>query len=223
MKVKLFNDTKELIDIIYTAARTCYFEGSPIDMYDNAWRLEREKKIKLIEDCIKRNHLSVLEHAQLTFGISGISRACSHQLVRHRHCSFSQQSQRYVNLKDKAEYVTPESLKNNLLFDKTLRDITTCYEVLIEIGIKPEDARAILPNACCTNLVMSCNLRELFHICNERLCAKAQSEIRAVVKAMKDEVIYQLPFLIPYLQPKCEKFGYCTESKTCGRKANKDA
>lgn len=223
MKVKLFNDTKELIDIIYTAARTCYFEGSPIDMYDNAWRLEREKKIKLIEDCIKRNHLSVLEHVHLTFGISGISRACSHQLVRHRHCSFSQQSQRYVNLKDKAEYVTPESLKNNILFDKTLRDITTCYEVLIETGIKPEDARAILPNACCTNLVMSCNLRELFHICNERLCAKAQSEIRAVVKAMKDEVVYQLPFLIPYLQPKCEKFGYCTESKTCGRKANKDA
>ena len=218
MKVKLFNDTKELIDIIYTAARTCYFEGSPIDMYENLWRVDVDDKIKLIKECINRNHLSVLEHAQLTFGVCGISRACSHQLVRHRHCSFSQQSQRYVNLKDKAEYVTPESLKNNLLFDKTLRDITTCYEVLIETGIKPEDARAILPNACCTNLVVSCNLRELIHICNERLCTKAQGEIRTLVKKMRDEVVAKLPFLIPYLQPKCEKFGKCTEAKSCGRK-----
>jgi thymidylate synthase (FAD) len=103
-----------------------------------------------------------------------------------------------------------------LIVNKTLEHITNCYEILIEYGVKPEDARAILPNACSTNLVMSCNLRELIHICNERLCAKAQTEIRELVNAMKDEVIERLPFLKPYLQPKCVKFGKCTEAKPCG-------
>lgn len=216
MKVKLFNDTNEMIDIIYTAARTCYYAGSPIEMYENVENIDKEAKLKLIEDCIKRNHLSVLEHAQFTFGIYGISRACSHQLVRHRHCSFSQQSQRYVNLKDKAEFVLPENIEEFLIVNKTLEHITNCYEILIEYGVKPEDARAILPNACSTNLVMSCNLRELIHICNERLCAKAQTEIRELVGAMKDEVVAELPFLKSYLQPKCKKFGKCTEAKPCG-------
>jgi thymidylate synthase (FAD) len=219
LKVKLFNKTDEMIDIIYTAARTCYNAGSPIDMYENVDEISKEAKLKLIEDCIKRNHLSVLEHAQFTFGIYGISRACSHQLVRHRHCSFSQQSQRYVNLKDKAEFVIPDNLseKDKVIFAYALKEISECYTALIEDGVKPEDARSILPNACSTNLVMSCNLRELIHICNERLCAKAQSEIRELVQAMKDEVVTQLPFLKPYLQPKCVKLGKCTEAKPCGR------
>lgn len=206
-----------MIDIIYTAARTCYYAGSPIEMYENVNEISKETKLKLIEDCIKRNHLSVLEHAQFTFGIYGISRACSHQLVRHRHCSFSQQSQRYVNLKDKAEFVLPENIEEFLIVNKTLEHITNCYEILIEYGVKPEDARAILPNASSTNLVMSCNLRELIHICNERLCAKAQDEIRHLVGAMKDEVVKELPFLKTYLQPKCVKLGKCTEAKPCGR------
>ena len=175
MKVKLFNKTNEMIDIIYTAARTCYNAGSPIEMFENVEEINKETKLKLIEDCIKRNHLSVLEHAQFTFGIYGISRACSHQLVRHRHCSFSQQSQRYVNLKNKAEFILPENIENFVIVNKTLEQIVNCYEILVEHGVKPEDARAILPNACTTNLVMSCNLRELIHICNERLCAKAQT------------------------------------------------
>ena len=218
MKVKLFNNTNEMIDIIYTAARTCYNAGSPIEMFENVEEISKEAKLKLIEDCIKRNHLSVLEHAQFTFGIYGISRACSHQLVRHRHCSFSQQSQHYVNLKDKAEFVLPENIEEFLIVNKTLEHITNCYEILIEYGVKPEDARAILPNASSTNLVMSCNLRELIHICNERLCAKAQDEIRELAQAMKDEVVEQLPFLKPYLQPKCKKFGKCIEAKPCGGK-----
>ena len=218
MKVKLFNKTNEMIDIIYTAARTCYNAGSPIEMFENVEEINKETKLKLIEDCIKRNHLSVLEHAQFTFGIYGISRACSHQLVRHRHCSFSQQSQRYVNLKNKAEFILPENIENFVIVNKTLEQIVNCYEILVEHGVKPEDARAILPNACTTNLVMSCNLRELIHICNERLCAKAQTEIRELTQAMKDEVIAQLPFLKVHLQPKCKKFGKCTEAKPCGGK-----
>lgn len=218
MKVKLFNKTNEMIDIIYTAARTCYNAGSPIEMFEDIENISQENKLKLIEDCIKRNHLSVLEHAQFTFGIYGISRACSHQLVRHRHCSFSQQSQRYVNLKDKAEFTLPENIEEFVIVNKTLEQIINCYEILVEHGVKPEDARAILPNACTTNLVMSCNLRELIHICNERLCAKAQTEIRELVQAMKDEVVAQLPFLKPYLQPKCVKLGKCTEAKPCGGK-----
>lgn len=221
MKVKLLNDTKDTLNLLYVAARTCYNDGSPIDMFESIDKWDDETKLKLIIRCIKSNHLSVLEHINFNFAIEGISRACSHQLVRHRHCSFSQQSQRYCDFSKVGTYVTPIALEGNHIFLKTLKDIQLAYEVLTATGIKPEDARAILPNACCTNLVMTCNLRELIHICNERLCAKAQSEIRGLIKAIKKEVVEQLPFLEPYLQPKCERLGYCSESVSCGRKDKK--
>jgi thymidylate synthase (FAD) len=110
-------------------------------------------------------------------------------------------------------FVIPETLnKNKEIIGKTLNQIIDCYNELIENGAKKEDARAILPNATCTNLVMTCNLRELIHICNLRLCKRAQTEIRELVTLMKDEVIKELPFMKEFLVPSCK---HCTESKGC--------
>jgi thymidylate synthase (FAD) len=241
MKVKLIAKTPNMLDVVYTGARTCYNAGSPIDMWDNVDSIADGKKENLIKKVFESGHLSTSEHAYFTFAIEGISRACSHQLVRHRHCSFSQQSQRYVEIKEDLESllnlrdeainngcITSKSLIN--LLDKYFVDITEenagayldClihYVAQTTQGKKPEDARNILPNATKTNIVVSMNLRELIHLCNERLCTRAQLEIRQLVKEMVKEVIKNEEWLKSYLQPKCESLGFCTEAHgSCGRK-----
>lgn len=222
MKVKLITATPNLLDILYTGARTCYNAGSPIDMFDEVGDISRDKKLKLINGCIKSNHQSILEHSQFTFAIEGVSRALTHQLVRHRHCSFSQQSQRYVNLEGTLDYVTPKALQDEGdlqgYFAECMQQAYESYTELINKGVKPEDARAVLPNACCTNMVITLNLRSLIHLCNERLCTRAQLEIRQLVQLMVKEVLKENEWLKPYLQPKCESLGYCPEHKGCGRK-----
>lgn len=236
MKIKLISTTPNLLDILYTGARTCYNAGSPIDMFDEVGDISRDKKLKLINGCIKSFHLSVLEHSQFTFAIEGISRACSHQLVRHRHCSFSQQSQRYVEIKENQGelydlihgFPTDEKIaKMKKLAEKYFVDVNDnnyygyihClwqYTNRIECGEKPEDARNILPNATKTNIVVSMNLRELMHLCNERLCTRAQSEIRQLVKEMVTQVLKDEEWLKPYLVPKCILLKGCSEDKSCG-------
>lgn len=222
MKVKLITATPNLLDILYTGARTCYNAGSPIDMFEEVGDISRDKKLKLINGCIKSNHQSILEHSQFTFAIEGVSRALTHQLVRHRHCSFSQQSQRYVNLEGTFDYVTPKALQDEGdlqgYFAECMQQAYESYTELINKGVKPEDARAVLPNACCTNMVITLNLRSLIHLCNERLCTRAQLEIRQLVQLMVKEVLKENEWLKPYLQPKCESLGYCPEYKGCGRK-----
>lgn len=222
MKVKLITVTPNLLDILYTGARTCYNAGSPIDMFEEVDNISRDKKLKLINGCIKSNHQSILEHSQFTFAIEGVSRALTHQLVRHRHCSFSQQSQRYVNLEGAFDYVTPKALQDEgdlqSYFAECMQQAYESYTELINKGVKPEDARAVLPNACCTNMVITLNLRSLIHLCNERLCTRAQLEIRQLVQLMVKEVLKENEWLKPYLQPKCESLGYCPEYKGCGRK-----
>ena len=222
MKVKLISTTQNLLDILYTGARTCYNAGSPIDMFEEVDNISRDKKLKLIKGCIKSFHLSILEHSQFTFAIEGVSRALTHQLVRHRHCSFSQQSQRYVNLEGTFDYVTPKALQDEGdlqgYFAECMQQAYESYTELINKGVKPEDARAVLPNACCTNMVITLNLRSLIHLCNERLCTRAQLEIRQLVQLMVKEVLIENEWLKPYLQPKCESLEYCPEYKGCGRK-----
>lgn len=222
MKVKLISTTQNLLDILYTGARTCYNAGSPIDMFEEVDNIPPDKKLKLINGCIKSGHSSVLEHSQFTFAIEGVSRALTHQLVRHRHCSFSQQSQRYVNLEGTFDYVTPKALQDDGdlqgYFAECMQQAYESYTELINKGVKPEDARAVLPNACCTNMVITLNLRSLIHLCNERLCTRAQLEIRQLVQLMVKEVLKDNEWLKPYLQPKCELLEYCPEHKGCGRK-----
>lgn len=246
MKTKLIASTPDIEKVLYTACTTCYNPGSPIDKWE---QMVDERMVVnpwlLIDKVFSSGHLSTSEHINFTFAIEGISRACSHQLVRHRHCSFSQQSQRYVEIKesmleihdllyglmdsldtdtqDAAEFLLKNICKKYFVgvTSKNVSQYAHClywYLRHIERGGKAEDARNLLPNATKTNIVLTCNLRELMHICNERLCTRAQKEIRELVQQMRNEVVGVCPELGKYLQPKCEILGYCREHKSCGRK-----
>ncbi len=221
--VKLISKPENMLRTVYTACRTCYSADSPLNIYDCDSAHDEEKMLKLIKRVISSGHYSTIEHIQISFAISNISRACSHQLVRHRHMSFSQKSQRYVKEKGQFEYLTPETIEKNSelkeKFDNFMRKVSEFYIELTEAGIPAEDARAVLPNAAATSMVASLNLREMIHLANLRLCTRAQKEIRMLVKKMCDELIKEEPWLKDYLVPKCDRLGYCDEDKSCGRKA----
>ena len=190
MNVELIQATPEPVNTISKIASICY-DSNPTD------------PTKLVQHLYKSGHHSVFEHIYFTFKIEGISRACSHQLVRHRMCSFTQRSQRYCS--EEGFTITPVQTiykkdKEQIYFD-TMDAIDNCYKKLQALGVPNEDARYILPNACCTDLYLSCNLRELIHICNERLCSRAQWEIRELVKKMVELVDPELHFM---LVPKCK-------------------
>ena len=189
MNVTLVQETKNPIETISKIASICY-ESSPND------------PMKLVKHLYKSGHHSVFEHIYFTFKIEGISRACSHQLVRHRMCSFTQRSQRYCSETDNTS-VIPLSVVGDNLSDylDTLFGMSERYANLVKAGVPKEDARYVLPNACSTDLYLSCNLRELIHICNERLCSRAQWEIRELVSKMVDLVNPELKFM---LVPKCK-------------------
>lgn len=190
MNVTLIQATPNPIETISKIASICY-DSDP------------KNPLGLVKHLYKNGHHSVFEHIYFTFKIEGISRACSHQLVRHRHCSFTQRSQRYCS-EEGFKVFKPKSIVKvdgeygylNHLID----DIKIAYERLQALGIPNEDARYILPNACTTELYLSCNLRELIHIANERLCSRAQWEIRNLVKEMVSLVDPELKFM---LVPKC--------------------
>lgn len=201
MKVTLIQATPNPIETIAQIASICY-DSNP------------SNPMKLVEHCYKNGHLSVMEHIYFTFKIEGISRACSHQLVRHRHCSFTQRSQRYCS-EDDFGYVIPPTIQKNGESDSyilSMNAIDWDYAMLTEAGIPNEDARYVLPNACETSLYLSCNLRELIHISNERLCRRAQWEIRELVKQMISLVAPELHFM---LVPKC-KSGRIICHEKCG-------
>ena len=198
MKVTLIQATPNPVETIAQIASICY-DSDPKD------------PMKLVQHLYKGGHHSVFEHIYFTFKIEGISRACSHQLVRHRHCSFTQRSQRYCS-EDGFEYVTPPSMDIGLFWNE-MTELQDWYEYHQKIhGVPNEDARYILPNACATSLYLSCNLRELIHMANERLCTRAQWEIRDLVKAMCKLVDPKLQFM---LVPKCQS-GRIICNTPCG-------
>lgn len=197
MIVTLVQATPNPIETIASIASICY-DSDPVN------------PMGLVKHLYKNGHHSVFEHIYFTFKIEGISRACSHQLVRHRHCSFTQRSQRYCSEKD-FEFVTPPTIGDGNPFDAMMWDIAEDYESLLEFASN-EDARYILPNACATSLYLSCNLRELIHMANERLCSRAQWEIRELVTNMRQLVDPQLQFM---LVPKC-KSGRIICNSPCG-------
>ena len=199
MQVTLIQHTPAPIETISKIASICY-DSNP------------KNPLGLVKHLYKNGHHSVFEHIYFTFKIEGISRACSHQLVRHRHCSFTQRSQRYC-AENGFEFVTPPRVDNET-FERDMDDINAFYRYHQEYGIPNEDARYVLPNACKTSLYLSCNLRELIHIANERLCAKAQWEIRELVKQMVALVEPELQFM---LVPKC-KSGRIICNSPCGGK-----
>lgn len=221
--VNLISKPDNMLKTIYTACRTCYSADMPINIYNSTD--DEEKMLKLIERVISSGHYSTIEHIQVSFVISNVSRACTHQLVRHRHMSFSQKSQRYVKEKGQFDYIIPPTIEKNpemkLKFENLMSEISKVYGELTDAGILAEDARAVLPNATSTSLVASLNLRELIHLANLRLCTRAQYEIRTMVKMMCDALVAEEPWLKPYLVPKCERFGFCDEDKSCGRMPTK--
>lgn len=187
MTVTLIQATPDPIETIAKIASICY-DSDP------------KNPLGLVKHLYRNGHHSVFEHIYFTFKIEGISRACSHQLVRHRHCSFTQRSQRYCS-EDGFGYVTPPTIAEECFSDdmKTLSEWYNGYQT--GGNVPNEDARYLLPNACETSLYLSCNLRELIHIANERLCMRAQWEIRQLVKQMVSSVDPALHFM---LVPKCE-------------------
>lgn len=224
-----FNEV-EVVDKLYSACRTCYAGGTPQEQYAKTqeeltgatgW----EKKWKLIRHVLDSGHHSVLEHVSFTFFISGVSRALSHQLVRHRiGVSYSQQSQRYCAFEDGFNYVIPPSISKDpeLLgkFRELMTQINDTYQYFLEKEIPAEDARMVLPNACTTNLTVTMNLRALMHFCEERMCTCAQGEIRQMARSMAKLITDKIPELKEYLREKCYRLGYCNENskRSCGRK-----
>ncbi|MBQ8476761.1 FAD-dependent thymidylate synthase [bacterium] len=223
LEVSLISIPDNLLDVIYTACRTCYSSDGAVEIYKNVTS-DYEKKLALVRRIIASGHYSTIEHIQVTFAINNISRAATHQLVRHRHMSFSQKSQRYVKEAD-FDYVIPAAIqaKPELLekFNKHMKEVSALYSEFVEKGIKKEDARSILPNATASSMVCSLNLRELIHLANLRLCTRAQLEIRLVVRAMTSLIIEREPWLSEHLVAKCERLGYCDEDNSCGRMKTK--
>ena len=218
-QVKLISKPENLLRTIYTACRTCYSADIPSNIFDNA--PDNEKMLKLINKVISSGHYSTIEHIQISFAISNVSRACTHQLVRHRLMSFSQKSQRYVKEKGQFDYIIPPTINRNpelkAKFEEFMACISEKYLEFTESGIPAEDARFVLPNAAASSMVASLNLREMIHIANLRLCSRAQYEIRTLVKSMCAELVKEEPWLKSYLVPKCVRMGYCDEDKSCGR------
>jgi thymidylate synthase (FAD) len=171
MLVTLVQHTPDPEQAVSLAARLCY---SPVTIGDLRERISGSDIRSFLEKILSLGHHSVLEHASFTFGIEGISRVTTHQLVRHRIASFSQQSQRYVSHKEKFDVVVPPSVSSNEeiseKFSVLIRDIHQLYAEMVESGIPAEDARYILPNAAETKILVTMNARELFHFFRLRCC-----------------------------------------------------
>lgn len=167
-----------------------------------------------------RPHESPLEHASFTFFIT-CSRSCSHQFVRHRIASFSQQSQRYVKLGD-VRVILPEAIRTNEKImpwlEKHMAGVEKAYARMLELDIPPEDARAILPNMTATQLTMTMNCRELLHFFEERCCFRAQAEIRSIAHSMLAQCREVLPAVFESAGMPCLKSKRCMQPKACGHK-----
>lgn len=229
MKVVLLTHTPEPERITVAAALLCYQKGDAEEAYIKAGN--EKLRGRLFNELVRQGHGSVLEHASFTFGISGISRSCSHQLVRHRIGAFNQQSQRYVNVGDYDYFAIPPSL-DEARFKGIVKEIVDYYndEVALLKGkgktaeAAQEDARFIMPNAAKTNVIWTTNLRNLIHVAHYRLCNRSQWEIRKMMKLVKEEMAKKFPIIAQYLTPKCDFYLYCDEGqRTCGRMPLKES
>lgn len=217
MSAILLAHTPEPERVIAASARLCYSATSAAELAESLSEEEIDKLLKII---LRSGHLSTCEHASFTFGIDGISRACSHQLVRHRLASYSQQSQRYVRFSE-PEVICPPSLesdeRNKELFDAAARESIDRYKALLDAGVEAEDARYVLPQAVETKIVVTMNARELLHFFTLRTCERAQWEIRRLAEEMLRLVFPQAKRIFAKAGPVCVR-GRCPEGKFyCGK------
>lgn len=217
MQVELLYHTPDPERAIATAARLCY---APVGASELMETMPEERVKSVLSTIMRSGHYSTLEHASYTFAIDGVSRALTHQLVRHRLASFNQQSQRYVKFKDGLTCIKPETVKANeeanALFDDVMVAVEDAYARMIDIGIPAEDARFILPNAVETKIVTTMNVRELLHFFELRCCNRAQWEIRELAHRMLDLVRPTAPFVFMDAGAPCVHSS-CPEGKmSCG-------
>ncbi len=214
MKVKLIRFTADPEILCGAAALTSTKSGSPSEIFE---KMDLEKARQIIKRVTGYGHASVIEHASFTFSLEGVSRAMTHQLVRHRIASYTQQSQRYVTYDTFEKYVTPPSIEENSeakrIFNSALKKISETYHKLLEMGIPKEDARFILPNAAKTNIIVTMNARELRHFFNLRCCRRSQWEIRQVAIEMLKQAKNVAPSLFENAGPSCVELGYCPEGR----------
>lgn len=213
MTVKLLHATPEPDQIVGLAAMVCRNpEGATA--YARMWPNGGANKIgELADKCRQSGHMSVFEHVSYTFLIDGISRACSHQLVRHRLASFTQASQRYTLSENGIMPHGFDGLQAEI-WVKAMRDASQSYERLVNLGTPLEDARSVLPNAASTTLIMTMNARELAHFLELRLCNKAQREIRELAQEIHKLAREHFPLLFEHVGPPCTQSG-CKERIPC--------
>ncbi|HJV36965.1 FAD-dependent thymidylate synthase [Geomonas sp.] len=215
MKVALLQHTPEPELTIALAARLCYSQVG-IDALKE--KLSGADIKNFLDKIMSLGHQSVLEHASFTFGIEGISRVTSHQLVRHRVASYSQQSQRYVSHKEQFAVVTPPSIADNPefveRFQAQVAALHAAYAELVNAGVPAEDARYLLPNATETKIIVTMNGRELLHFFTVRCCERAQWEIRAMAIEMLKLVRPLAPTVFGKAGPGCLA-GPCPEGPFC--------
>jgi len=212
MNVKLIGFTPNPEKIPAMAAKLTHSKIKPEDLDETSYK-ELKSILKHVMD---HGHTSVIEHTSFTFAISDVSRSLTHQLVRHRIASYAQQSQRYVNFNE-PNYVTPPKIAKNKkmkeAFDETMQSIWYQYNKLLELGIPAEDSRYVLPNAACTNVVVTMNARSLLNFFELRCCLHAQWEIRRLANKMLQEVKKVAPTIFKNAGPACKSKGICPENK----------
>jgi thymidylate synthase (FAD) len=214
MKVTLLAHTPDADAICAAAGNSCYSDRPSSEIIED---IDADKVLSRI---VGMGHHSVIEHAVFTFSVEGVSRALTHQLVRHRIASFSQQSQRYVSM-ESASYVEPHTVEEcpeaKEIFEDLMDSIWESYAKLQGLGIPNEDARYLLPNACTTNITITMNARELLHFFSLRSCNRAQWEIREMSDQMLRICKDVSPVIFKNAGPPCMK-GPCPEGKkTCGK------
>lgn len=217
MNVELIQYTPDPEKVVAAAARLCY---SPDPVPELLERLSDEKVAEFVRKLYSMGHLSTFEHISFQFSIDGVSRALSHQLVRHRIASYSQRSQRYVK-EVGFEFVMPPSIQRNpealARFEKVMETLQEDYRELLAV-VPAEDARYILPNACTTSLMATFNARSLLNFLEHRTCVRAQWEIRQLAEKMLKLVQDVAPNLFAQAGPTCVSQGVCHEgSMSCGR------
>lgn len=220
MDVRLLTHTEDILNTVYTAARTCYSKNHPSNIWDAP--VSRESVENLLTKVLNSGHFSVLEHVSFTFAVSGISRSATHQLVRHRIASYSQQSQRFVRFRDLFPYISPPSISRipaaQKALKKSMHELHTLYNTLLELGIPAEDARYVLPNAAATNIVVTFNARSLQNFLSLRCCHRAQWEIRTLAEKMVSILQQEIPLLFDKSGAPCEITGTCPEGEmSCGK------
>ncbi len=226
LKVILLRHTPEPEETVAMAAKLCY---SPSDIEALKDKITKKDQTAFVKKLMKMGHVSPIEHASFTFAIEGISRACSHQLVRHRLASYSQQSQRYVSETAGFDYVVPPVIKEDpeleQYFHEFMKKAQEAYNYIVQKlndrGITGEaanqDARFVLPNACETKIIVTMNARELLHFFRLRCCLRAQWEIRAMAEQMLKLVKKVAPTIFENAGPGCIS-GPCPEGDyTCGK------